>query len=77
MKLTEYIKVNVRTSPIDVYCEVTPGHYSKHYVIVSFEKPAIANGQPVMNRTELRVCPACFSQFAYDIAQIGREVSLA
>lgn len=77
MKLIDFIKVDVRDSNLAVPCEVTPGHMSKTYVLVSFEKAAIAAGKPVMNRTELRVCPQCFAMFCYDIQVLGRQLSVA
>ncbi len=76
MKLTDYVHIDLLTSEVDVPCEVTPGHLSKRYVRFMFEKISVKDHVPVTTRTELRVCPQCFAQYAYDVAQIGRECSV-
>lgn len=77
MKLTDFVHIEQRTSPVDVYCEVAPGHVSRKFVLFWFEKVSVKDGVPVTGRIELRACPVCFAQYAYEVAQVGREVSVA
>jgi hypothetical protein len=75
MKLTEFIHIERHEAKVGMSCEVTPGHVSKHYVKIWFERVGIADGKPQTARIELNACPACFAQFALDVSQIGRDVS--
>jgi hypothetical protein len=79
--LAELIRVHPKSSPINVACEIVPGHYSKQYVVVEVRKNTIIKVDGVQKPFEVTatvtVCHACWDRWCYDCTNVSRELQRA
>ena len=86
MKLPDLFRLEPRKSPLQVPCEVHPGHHDNKYVHLTYTKsvttkldlpgnPVSGMAVPVEVKTELNICPICFNAWAYDLMRVAKELA--